>query len=91
MLFEFFLHIRDCYQIIRLHRSIESVENILQIQTEMKNKLQKLVLDETLDVLILLVYSLGSAFVIYDPLINLSFKHHLDTCSLRNFCNWILR
>ena len=67
LLFEFFLHIRVCYQVIRLHRSIESVESILKIQTEMKNKLQKLVLDETLEVLILLVYSLASAFVIYGP------------------------
>ena len=67
LLLEFFLRIRVCYQVIRLHRKIESVENVLQIQTEIKNKLQKLVLDETIEVLILLVYSLGSAFIIYGP------------------------
>ena len=67
LLFEFFLHIRACYQIVRLHQSIESVETTLQIQKEMKKKIQKLVLDETIEILILLVHSLASAFVIYGP------------------------
>ena len=67
LLFELFLHIRACYQVIRLHQSIESEENTLQIQKQMKKKLQKLVLDEIIEILILLVYSLGSAFVIYGP------------------------
>ena len=63
LLVEFLLHIRVCYQVAKLFQNDESEENNFEI----KKQLQKLVLDETLEVLILLVYAIGSLFAIHGP------------------------
>ena len=63
LLVEFLLHIRVCYQVTKLYQNDESEENDFEIKT----KLQKLVLDEILEVFILLVYAIGSSFAIHGP------------------------
>ena len=64
---EFFLHIRVCYQIIKLNNEIESGENAVQIRNLKKAKLRNLVIDETMEVSIIIVYAIGSAFAYYGP------------------------
>ena len=64
---DFLLHLRVCYQVTKLSYNVESEENATQIMKLKKQKLQKLVLEETVEVSIVFVYAVGSAFAFYGP------------------------
>ena len=64
---DFLLHLRVCYQVTKLSYNVESEDNATQIMKLKKQKLQKLVLEETVEVSIVFVYAIGSAFAFYGP------------------------
>ena len=64
---EFLLHIRTCYQVTKLHQNIRSELTANGINKQKKRKLQKLVLDETIEVLVLIVYAIGVKLAYHGP------------------------
>ena len=67
LLIEFLLHLSACYQVTKLHQKVQSECEDLQIKKQKKLLIQCLVLDETLEVLTLLVHTIGSTFVMIGP------------------------
>ena len=67
LLIEFLLHIWACYQVTKLPEIAQSELTVNEISKQKKQKLQKLVLEETIDVLILIVYAMGMGFAYGGP------------------------
>ena len=67
LLIEFLLHLSVCYQVTKLHQNVQSEIEDLQIRKQKKLLMQCLVLDETFEVLTLLVHTIGSTLVMIGP------------------------
>ena len=58
---------KGCYQLTKLHRNVQPELTADDINKQKKYKIRKLVLDETIEVLVLIVYTIGVELAYHGP------------------------